>query len=165
MKILLAVMLIVTLLPVGVFAASHPFKDVNKKSVGKKANKEFTYAYKHHALDSVKGKKFYPNKIGSRGFCYNMAVDSWVDPQQEIYLEDIIPEKYRNMSEEDAAKPATWKWITQSFFPEVSDYAYGMSIQFPKVSAKKGKQKLSRILIVRFFYQMHKFDSAFEPVR
>ena len=49
--------------PVSALAASNPYSDVSKKSVGKDAYNAITYVKAHKGyIDVVSGKKFRPNK-------------------------------------------------------------------------------------------------------
>lgn len=167
-KVIVVALVLVLLTPTVAMAKSksksHPFKDVTNKTVGKSANKAVAYLYKHGGLDSVKGKKLYPNKIGTRGWAVNVAVDTWANSrQEEVKPEDVIPPKYLNMTADEAKTKLTQGWVLREFFPEIAEYAFGMTIQY-SISDKKAAKKMSRILYIQNVVVLCKFDPAFEPV-
>ena len=64
----IALAVAVLLMPMTAFGASHPYKDVTKKSVGKRAYKAIKYNKEHQAYkDVVTGKYFHPRWKIRRG--------------------------------------------------------------------------------------------------
>ena len=74
----IVVAVIASLMTTTAFAASNPYTDVSKASVGKKAFQAISYLKQHHVYDDLfVGKKFKPYKKITRGEFIVMLVNAY----------------------------------------------------------------------------------------
>lgn len=147
---ILIAMLIVITIPVSVFAASNPYSDVTKKSVGKDAYNAIVYVKAHKGYtDVVSGKKFHPKqKITRREFLTMLG---------NFYGDDKIPVSMTDVRKGN--KTITAKWACDKMC-QVAEYGFGMSIQW------EGNNKtLTRASASQYLRVFSEFDTAFRPIK
>ena len=144
MKKLIILLLVVSLMPLNVFAAAKPYKDVSKKSVGKDALVAITAIKGYGGYNGVvKGKKFYPQKKATRNWTYKVL--------KNLYGKDKVP------SRKNLDKKATPRWLTSLLV------AIAEKIGIPITWDDNSKKALSRALCSQYIKVFIDFDSAFKP--
>ncbi len=144
--LMLAILMIV--MPMSVLAASNPYKDVKKSTVGKDAYNAIVYVKAHGGYkDVISGKKFYPKKNITRREFLTMLGNFYGDKKIPVTMADI----------RKGNKKITAKWACAKMC-EVAEYGFGMSITW------EGNNKvLTRALASQYLKVFASFDSAFKP--
>lgn len=142
--------LMVFVIPSAAFAASNPYSDVTKKSVGKDAYNAITYIKAHKGyVDVISGKKFSPKKKITRKEFLIMLGNFYGDSRVPVTMSDV----------RKANKKVTAKWACEKMC-QVAEHAFGMSIQW------EGDNKtLTRASASQYLKVFVDFDPAFRPVK
>ena len=141
-------MVMVLAVPMNVFAASKPYKDVSVSSVGKEGYNAICYVKRHGGYaDVVKGNKFHPNKKMKRWEFLTMLSNFYGDDAVPVSMSDI----------RHANKAITEKYACKKMVA-VAKKAFGMTITW-----KGGSKKLSRTLASQYLKVFAQFDPAFRP--
>lgn len=146
--VLMIAVMMLTIFPANAFAASNPYKDVSKKSVGKNAYNAIVYVKSHKGYtDVISGKKFYPRKKITRREFLVMLANFYGDDKVPVTMEDI----------RKANKSITAKWACNKMVKIAKD-GFGVSITWSGDSTT-----LTRALASQYLKIFADFDPAFKP--
>ena len=141
----MAIMLLAV--PMTASAASNPYTDVTKKSVGKDAYNAITYVKSHGGYSGViSGKKFKPYKKITRAEFLIMLANFYGDKNVPVTMTDV-----RKANKTITAKYACGKMV---------DVAEKLGIE---ITWGGNNTVLTRALASQYLRNFAKFDSAFKP--
>ena len=140
--------MLLTMLSMTAFAASNPYKDVTKKSVGKNAYNAIVYVKAHKGyVDVISGKKFQPRKKITRREFLTMLGNFYGDEKVPVTMEDV----------RKANKTITAKWACNKMV-KLAKNGFGMDITWTG-----DKTVLTRALASQYLKVFADFDPAFKP--
>ena len=147
LSLLLVVIVVLTMAPAQVLAASNPYKDVTKRSVDEGSYTAIVYVKRHHGWSGgiIKKKRFFPNKYMTRQE-FMLALYNLYGEKVPATVSDVI---YANT-------------VVTSAFVCSKCVALSSVLKYPIKWSGNG-MKMKRKDVARYLKIFATYNSAFKP--